>query len=45
MILFLIQSIKNFHTNFNAFKQVMQYYKNLRIDNLQNLSFFFFFDN
>ena len=45
MMLFLIQSIKSFHINFNVFKQAVQYYKNPRIDNLQNLFLFFFFVN
>ena len=45
MILFSIQSIESFYTNFNAFKQAVQYYKNLRIDDLQNLFFSFSFVN
>ena len=36
---FSIQSIKSFYINFNAFKQVAQYYKNPKVDNLQNLFF------
>ena len=44
-MLFSIQSIKSFHINFNAFKQAMQYYKNSRINNLQNLSLSFSFAN
>ena len=44
MMLSSIQSIENFYTNFNIFKQAAQYYKDPRINNLQDffLSFFFF---
>ena len=36
---FLIQFIESFYTNFNAFKEALQYYKDLKIDNLQEFFF------
>ena len=40
VVFFLIQSIKKFYINLNIFKQATQYYKDFKINKLQDFFFF-----